>query len=60
MTNGTETPISAKLNNLALTEYVATPTPPSEQEERKASLGLPPDWGIPDSFLLPTGYPDVR
>lgn len=59
MTDGTATPITSKVSNLAMTEYATAPTPPSERTEQQA-LGLPPDWGIPDTFLLPNGYPDVR
>jgi hypothetical protein len=57
-TNGTTTPVTAKLSNLALTEYTAAPTPPSEKNQNTA-LGLSRDWGIPNAFLLPNGYPDV-
>ena len=57
MTDGTTTPLAAKVSNLALTEYSAAPTPPSEKVDQ---LGSAPDWGIADSFLLPNGYPDVR
>lgn len=60
MSNGTETPIAAKVSNLALTEYASAPTPPSERAEHQVPLGSAPDWGIPDSFLLPNGHPDVR
>ncbi|PKX92983.1 threonine dehydratase, biosynthetic [Aspergillus novofumigatus IBT 16806] len=56
-TNGTTTPVTAKLSNLALTEYTAAPTPPSEKDPNTA-LGLSRDWGIPSAFLLPNGYPD--
>ncbi|GFF28217.1 threonine dehydratase, mitochondrial [Aspergillus udagawae] len=56
-TNGTTTPVNAKLSNLALTEYTAAPTPPSEKDQN-TTLGLSRDWGIPDAFLLPNGYPD--
>ncbi|KNG90746.1 threonine dehydratase, partial [Aspergillus nomiae NRRL 13137] len=55
--SGAATPVSSKFSNLALTEYSTVPTPDSEQEERK-QLGLLPNWGIPDAFLLPNGYPD--
>ncbi|OJJ83848.1 threonine dehydratase, biosynthetic [Aspergillus glaucus CBS 516.65] len=55
MTDGSTTPLAAKVNNLALTEYTAAPTPPSEKVDQ---LGSAPDWGIADSFLLPNGYPD--
>lgn len=58
-TNGTVTPVTPK--NLALTEYTAAPTPPSERGDDKSKmLGMPPNWGIPEAFLLPNGYPDVR
>ncbi|KAF4269698.1 hypothetical protein KXV89_009338 [Aspergillus fumigatus] len=56
-TNGTTTPVTAKLSNLALTEYTAAPTPPSEKDQDTA-LGVSRDWGIPNAFLLPNGYPD--
>ncbi|CAI7663117.1 unnamed protein product [Penicillium glandicola] len=50
------TPVTPKMSGLALTEYTAAPTPPEEREQRTA--GLPPNWGIPEAFLLPNGYPD--
>ncbi|KAL2215503.1 threonine dehydratase, biosynthetic [Thermoascus aurantiacus ATCC 26904] len=53
-TNGTTTPCTPKLSGLSLTEYAANPTPPSERADPK----LPPDWGVPEDFLLPNGYPD--
>lgn len=59
LANGTVTPLSTKVTGLALTEYTAAPTPPSERADRKVH-GLHPKWGIPDDFLLPSGYPDVR
>jgi threonine dehydratase len=55
--NGVATPVTPKMSGLALTEYTAAPTPPSEREQR--TPGLPPNWGIPEAFLLPNGYPDV-
>ncbi|KAJ6106893.1 hypothetical protein N7512_010410 [Penicillium capsulatum] len=55
--NGAARPITPK-NSLALTEYSAAPTPPNERGQRVP--GLPPNWGIPEDFLLPNGYPDVR
>ena len=58
-TNGIATPVSSKYSNLALTEYSTVPTPDSENDDGK-QLGSPPNWGIPDAFLLPNGYPDVR
>lgn len=58
-TNGTATPVTPKLSNLALTEYTATPTPPSEKDQNSA-LGLSRNWDVPNAFLLPNGYPDVR
>lgn len=57
--NGVATPVSPKLSGLALTEYTAAPTPPGERVHSKIP-GLPPNWGIPEAFLLPNGYPDVR
>ncbi|PLN85099.1 threonine/serine dehydratase [Aspergillus taichungensis] len=54
--NGYSTPPQGGLSNLALTEYTAAPTPQSETENR--ILGLPNNWGIPDSLILPNGYPD--
>ncbi|KAG2420806.1 threonine dehydratase [Aspergillus terreus] len=53
-TNGVASPASAKMSNLALNEY-NTPTPAHDQEKH---TGLKPDWGIPESFILPNGYPD--
>ncbi|KAJ5964384.1 Threonine dehydratase biosynthetic [Penicillium vulpinum] len=53
---GRASPVTPKMSGLALTEYTAAPTPPSEREER--TLGLPPNWGVPEAFLLPNGYPD--
>lgn len=55
--NGVASPVSAKMSTLALTEYTAAPTPPENGEDKR--LGLTPDWGIPESFVLPNGYPDV-
>lgn len=57
--NGTTTPLSSKMSGLALTEYTAAPTPPSERTEHKPP-GLSPKMGVPEDFLLPNGYPDVR
>jgi hypothetical protein len=57
--SGSTTPILPKMSGLALTEYAATPTPPGERNEQTGP-GLPPNWGIPEAFLLPNGYPDVR
>ncbi|KAM5431399.1 threonine deaminase [Microsporum canis] len=48
--NGATTP--TRLNTLSLTEYTATPSPPSKAD------GCPPEWDIPEGFLLPNGYPD--
>ncbi|KAA8649026.1 hypothetical protein EYZ11_000763 [Aspergillus tanneri] len=52
-TTGVATPVSAQMSNLALhlNEY----SPQSERDDRKL-FGL--NWGIPDAFLLPNGYPD--
>lgn len=38
---------------MALTEYSANPSPPSERRERLRGV-------VPDDLLLPDGYPDVR
>lgn len=54
--NGTHPPETPKPRhaNLALTEYTATPSPgyttPRERIEHA---------GVPEDYLLPTGYPDV-
>lgn len=53
-TNGVATPVSSQMNSLALHQNECSPQ--SERGERKL-FGL--DWGIPDAFLLPNGYPDV-
>ncbi|KAF9888762.1 hypothetical protein FE257_008337 [Aspergillus nanangensis] len=55
-TNGFASPLSPKMTNLALTEYTAAPTPPEYDEARR--LSLTPNWGIPESYILPNGYPD--
>ncbi|OAP61785.1 threonine ammonia-lyase, biosynthetic [Fonsecaea erecta] len=49
--NGTTTPSTPKRSGLALTEYTAMPTPPSERADI-------PTYDVPRDFLLPTGYPD--
>lgn len=58
-TNGVPTPVTPKLSGLSLTEYASNPTPPGVRGE-KTVPGHPRDWNIPDAFLLPNGYPDVR
>jgi len=50
--NGTSTPSAVKRSGLSLTEYTATPTPPSER------VLHPPSYDVPADFLLPNGYPD--
>lgn len=48
---GLETPAPS---GMSLTEYSATPnTPPDEKQQRIRSV-------VPEDFLLPDGYPDVR
>jgi threonine dehydratase len=42
------------MNNLSLTEYTANPSPPSASPKAKLK-GV-----IPEEFILPNGYPDVR
>ncbi|KAK4937834.1 threonine deaminase [Elasticomyces elasticus] len=50
--NGTTTPTTPKrTSGLAMTEYTANPTPPSE----RADL---PSYDVPPDFLLPNGHPD--
>jgi len=53
-TNGISTPRTPKNNNtkntgLALTEYTANPSPPSEARTNHV---------VPEAFLLPNGFPD--
>jgi hypothetical protein len=53
--DGTESrPRTPSLNTLSLTEYSTNPSPPS-QSPRSKIRGV-----IPDEFILPNGYPDVR
>lgn len=42
-------------NTFSLTEYTTTPSPTTEDAKQKAVLA-----GVPEEFLLPTRYPDVR
>ena len=58
-TNGTTTPPTSKFGGLALTEYSAAPTPPSERADCKLP-GVGRKCAVPEDFLLPNGYPDVR
>ncbi|GAB7358374.1 hypothetical protein MBLNU230_g2444t1 [Neophaeotheca triangularis] len=53
--NGTSTPTTPKPSqaSLSLTEYAANPSPPSSTPKEKTVIA-----GIPESFLLPNGYPD--
>jgi threonine dehydratase len=51
VTNGLISPRTPK-TGLALTEYSANPSPPSE------STNIPANRVIPEAFLLPNGYPD--
>jgi threonine dehydratase len=51
-TNGIASPRTPKKTGLALTEYTANPSPPSELA-RSGTNDV-----IPDAFLLPNGYPD--
>ena len=53
-TSGTST-----FGGLALTEHTATPTPPKEKAQGETKCS-PPCWDVPDTFVLPNGYPDVR
>lgn len=54
-TNGVPSPRTPKRTGLALTEYTANPSPSNEE---RGEIGY--HGHIPDAFLLPTGYPDVR
>lgn len=54
MPNGTHTPQTPKLNTLSLTEYTANPSPPSKTNGSTALRK------VPEAFLLPNGFPDVR
>jgi threonine dehydratase len=51
-TNGIISPRTPKNTGLALTEYSANPSPPSESPQSRTNVV------IPDAFLLPNGYPD--
>jgi threonine dehydratase len=51
-TNGTSTPQTPKRSSLAMTEYAANPTPPSERTTPISS------YDVPQDYLLPNGYPD--
>ncbi|KAI9888013.1 MAG: Threonine dehydratase biosynthetic, chloroplastic [Watsoniomyces obsoletus] len=50
--NGYPLPETPKFHSLALTEYTANPSPPSEKNRLRALSQLP------DDYLLPNGYPD--
>lgn len=51
-TNGIITPRTPKPTGLALTEYSANPSPPSQSPISRTNNV------IPEAFLLPNGYPD--
>ncbi|GAM89426.1 hypothetical protein ANO11243_074640 [Dothideomycetidae sp. 11243] len=52
--NGTsQSPQAPHRNTFSLTEYTTTPSPVPEDAKVKAS-----NPGVPEDFLLPTGYPD--
>jgi hypothetical protein len=51
--NGLASPRTPKHTGLALTEYSANPSPPSENPKRAHEA-------IPDKYILPNGTPDVR
>jgi len=52
--NGIASPRLHKPTGLALTEYSANPSPPSENPKSKAQEA------IPEAYILPNGTPDVR
>lgn len=53
-TSDTTRPQTPALNSLSLTEYAANPSPTAGTPAERAAKA-----GIPESFLLPNGYPDV-
>lgn len=54
LVNGWPEPKTPEMGSLALTEYTANPSPPlKDNPARVRSL-------VPDNFLLPNGFPDVR
>jgi threonine dehydratase len=53
-TNGVFSPRTPKQTGLALTEYTANPSPPSDDLKSKAQEA------VPQAFILPNGTPDVR
>lgn len=54
--NGTEklAAPTPRRNTFSLTEYTTSPSPTTEDAREKAIQA-----GIPEDFLLPSGYPDV-
>ncbi|KAI9682056.1 MAG: hypothetical protein M1817_000110 [Caeruleum heppii] len=52
VSNGTQPPQTPKLNGLSLTEYSTNPSPPSRDTGARARAL------IPESYLLPNGFPD--
>jgi threonine dehydratase len=51
--NGLISPRTPKHTGLALTEYSANPSPPSEDPKSQAQKA------IPEEYILPNGTPDV-
>ncbi|KAF2224597.1 threonine dehydratase, biosynthetic [Elsinoe ampelina] len=51
--NGGSAPQTPRRNTLSLTEYAANPSPSDESSKEKILK-----TGVPEHFLLPTGYPD--
>lgn len=47
-------PQTPMVNGLSLTEYASNPSPPSKTPKPNALTQ------VPEAFLLPNGYPDVR
>lgn len=52
--SGVQTPRTPLSSSLSLTEYTINPSPPNETTKQKAQSA------VPDAFLLPNGFPDVR
>lgn len=45
------------VNGLSMTEYSSIPTPKTERSEEVVRDSCK---SVPDDYILPTGYPDVR
>ena len=52
LANGTHVPQTSTPNGMPLTEYAADPSPTLQKS--------PASLQVPEAFLLPDGFPDVR